>query len=75
VHADDAEENELNLELGAATDDDRPRFTRVAADPCQWSPADWGLLSSTMSLGILSSRDWDHQLVEDILVETDLALL
>ena len=33
-----------------------------------------GPLSITMSLGVLSSRDWDLQLVEDILVETDLAL-
>jgi diguanylate cyclase (GGDEF)-like protein len=33
-----------------------------------------GPLPITMSLGVLSSRDWDLQLVEDILVETDLAL-
>jgi GGDEF domain-containing protein len=74
VEADDAEENELSLEHGAATNDDRPRFARVTADLCQWSPADWRFLSSTMSLGILSSRDWGHHLVEDILVETDSAL-
>ena len=74
MEADDAEENELSLEHGAATDDDRPRFGRVTADPFQWSPADRRPLSSTMSLGIISSRDWGHHLVEDILVETDLAL-
>jgi hypothetical protein len=45
VEADDAEEIELSLDLGAATDDDRPRFARVAADPCQRNPADWRLLS------------------------------
>jgi two-component system, cell cycle response regulator len=33
-----------------------------------------GPLPITMSLGVLSSRDWDLRLVEDILVETDLAL-
>jgi two-component system, cell cycle response regulator len=43
----------------------------IAGRPVQTSR---GPLSITMSLGVLSSRDWDLQLVEDILVETDLAL-
>ena len=43
----------------------------IAGRPVQTSR---GLLSITMSLGVLSSRDWDLQLAEDILVETDLAL-
>jgi two-component system cell cycle response regulator len=33
-----------------------------------------GLLPVTMSLGVFASRDWDLRLVEEILVETDLAL-
>jgi len=33
-----------------------------------------GPLPITMSLGVLASRDWDRRLVEEILVETDLAL-
>jgi diguanylate cyclase (GGDEF)-like protein len=33
-----------------------------------------GSLPITMSLGVLSSRDWNIHLVEEILVETDLAL-
>jgi two-component system, cell cycle response regulator len=33
-----------------------------------------GSLPITMSLGVLASRDWNIQLVEEILVETDLAL-
>lgn len=33
-----------------------------------------GPLSVTISLGVLASRDWDRRLVEEILVETDLAL-
>jgi two-component system, cell cycle response regulator len=33
-----------------------------------------GPLPITMSLGVLSSRDWNIHLVEEILVETDLAL-
>lgn len=43
----------------------------IAGRPVQTSR---GLLSITMSLGVFSSRDWDLQLAEDILVETDLAL-
>ncbi len=33
-----------------------------------------GPLSITMSLGVLASRDWDLHLVEELLVEVDLAL-
>ena len=43
----------------------------IASHPVKTSR---GPLSITMSLGVLSSRDWDLQLVEDILVETDAAL-
>jgi diguanylate cyclase (GGDEF)-like protein len=43
----------------------------IASHPVQTSR---GPISITISLGVLSSRDWDLQLVEDILVETDAAL-
>src|SRR3984957_4887913 len=43
----------------------------IASHPIQTAR---GPLAITMSLGALSSGDWDLQLVEDILVETDVAL-
>jgi two-component system cell cycle response regulator len=46
-------------------------LNRIAQYPIQ---TNCGLLSITMSLGVLASRDWDLQLVEEILRETDLAL-
>ena len=45
--------------------------TKIANYPVQTSR---GPLPITMSLGILASKDWDHQLVEEILVEVDQTL-
>jgi two-component system cell cycle response regulator len=46
-------------------------LNRVAQYPIQTI---CGPLSITMSFGVLASKDWDLQLVDDILGETDLAL-
>jgi two-component system cell cycle response regulator len=43
----------------------------IANSPVQTSR---GLLSVTMSVGVLVSRQWDLNLVEEVLVEADLAL-
>jgi diguanylate cyclase (GGDEF)-like protein len=45
--------------------------TKIAKHPVQTTR---GPLPITMSLGILASKDWDLQLVEEILVEVDQAL-
>jgi two-component system cell cycle response regulator len=45
--------------------------TGIASHPVQTTS---GLLPITMSLGLLASRDWDLQLVEEILSEVDQAL-
>jgi two-component system, cell cycle response regulator len=46
-------------------------LNRIAQYPIQTI---CGPLSITMSFGVLASKDWDLQLVEEILGETDLAL-
>jgi two-component system, cell cycle response regulator len=43
----------------------------IASHPVQTTS---GLLPITMSLGVLASRDWDVQAVEEILIEADQAL-